>query len=151
MTPHAGKLERIWIKRSKRGPMDERNEVRLLKGRGIAENANQGGKRQVTILGLEGWQSALSEIGADNEVSPRERRANLLVSGVDLRESRGRVLRIGAVRLRVYGETRPCEQMDGARPGLRSALQADWRGGCFGEVLDDGTIAIGDEVAWLES
>ena len=40
--------------------------------------------------------------------------------------------------------------MDNALPGLKNALGKDWGGGAFGEVLDDGEIAIGNEVKWLE-
>lgn len=149
MSDNGGELVRIWVKRAKRGPMDERQRVTMAAGRGITENVNQGGKRQVTILALESWEAALRDVGAD--LSPAARRANLLVSGVELNESRGRVLRIGNVRVRVYGETRPCEQMDAAHPGLRDALGNDWRGGCFGEVLDDGPVAVGDPVAWADA
>jgi hypothetical protein len=45
-----GKLEQIWIKRFKGGPMDRKNAARLHAGAGLEGNANQGGKRQVTIL-----------------------------------------------------------------------------------------------------
>jgi MOSC domain-containing protein YiiM len=39
--------------------------------------------------------------------------------------------------------------MDEAFPGLRRALQADWGGGVFAEVLDDGEIRVGDPVEWV--
>jgi MOSC domain-containing protein YiiM len=38
--------------------------------------------------------------------------------------------------------------MDEARPGLREAMTRNWRGGVFAEVLDDGEIAVGDQVEW---
>ena len=71
-----------------------------------------------------------------------------MVSGIALAETRERVLRVGACRLRVGGETRPCERMDEALPGLRGAMRRNWGGGVFAEVLDDGEIAVGDEVEW---
>jgi MOSC domain-containing protein YiiM len=128
--------------------MDSTREARLVAGRGIVGNANQGGKRQVTIISREAWDAVTGELGAD--LDPSTRRANLLVSGVHLAKTRGRVLRVGGCRLRVYGETKPCRQMEEARPGLQTALGPDWRGGVFAEVLDDGTIAVGDPVEWQE-
>jgi MOSC domain-containing protein YiiM len=143
-----GILESIWIKRFKRGPMDPVREAELAVGRGIIGNANQGGKRQVTIISREAWHDVTRELGID--VPPQTRRANLLVSGIELANTRGRLLRIGACRVRVYGETKPCWQMEEAHAGLQSALRPDWRGGVFAEVLDDGQIAVGDRVEWVE-
>jgi hypothetical protein len=40
--------------------------------------------------------------------------------------------------------------MEEAHAGLQSALRPDWRGGVFGEVLDDGRIAVGDPVEWVD-
>ena len=65
-----------------------------------------------------------------------------------LADSRGRTLRIGSTRIRIYGETKPCELMEAALPGLRATMYDNWGGGAFGEVIEGGRIAIGDEVAW---
>lgn len=143
-----GKLEAIWIKRFRRGPLDPRSSAALHEGRGIEENANQGGKRQVTVIAKEAFADVSAELGA--EIDPSWRRANFMVSGIDLRESRGQVLAVGDVRLRIAGETRPCEQMDEAYQGLRAALSPDWRGGVFGEVLNEGAIALGCDVTLVE-
>ncbi len=111
-----GRLEAIWIKRFKRGPMDSARTAEVLAVRGIFDNANQGGKRQLTLVEQEIWDEFMQQFGAD--LSPAVRRANLRLSGVRLRRSRGKVLRIGLVRIRIYGETKPCERMEEALAGL---------------------------------
>ena len=138
------RLEQIWIKRMRRGPMDSAERARVVAGKGIVGNANQGGKRQVTIVSSRHWTNVTAPLGETPD--PRLRRANLLVSDIDFSDARGRILTIGKVRVRIYGETRPCEQMEAAVPGLRDAMSVPWGGGAFGEVLDDGEIAVGDVV-----
>lgn len=141
-----GILRAIWIKRMKRGPMDAKESASLVAGRGLVGNANQGGKRQVTIIENEVWDSLMERL--DGRLPPSTRRANLMVKGIRLADSRGRILRVGNCRIRIYGETRPCERMEEAMAGLRDAMRADWGGGAFGEVLDTAEIQVGDAVGW---
>jgi len=141
-----GKLERIWLKRAKGGPMDAVNSALLEVNGGLRGNANRGGKRQVTIISQERWAELMDALEAN--LSPGARRANLMVSGLNLENSRGRVLRVGATRLRINGETRPCEQMEAAHAGLQELMKERWGGGAFAEVVDGGEIHAGDVVGW---
>lgn len=143
-----GRLEAIWIKRVRRGPMDPVQRAQLEADRGIVGNANRASRRQVTLIEREVWDALMLEL--DAELDPSARRANLMISGVPLRDSRGRVLRIGDCRVRIMGETKPCRRMEETLPGLEDAMWTDWCGGAFGMVLDDGVIAVGDGVGWVE-
>jgi MOSC domain-containing protein YiiM len=144
----AGRLERIWIKTAHRGEMRPVERARLAAGKGLEGNADQGGERQVTLLEQERWNAATAELGV--ALDPATRRANLLVSGIDLAHSAGRTLALGAARLRIRSETEPCRLMDRFSRGLRRALEPDWRAGASAEVLDDAEIRVGDELFWVD-
>ena len=144
--PGPGRVERLWVKRAHRGAMDARDSIELVEGRGVDGSADRGGRRQVTILEREVWDALMRELGSD--AGPETRRANVLVSGIDLRASRGRVLRLGATRVRIAGEVKPCERMEEAVTGLRALMYPEWRGGAFAQILDGGTVSVGDVVAW---
>jgi len=144
--PQIGRLEAIWIKRAHRGKMDAVTEATAIAGQGLAGNVDRSRRRQITIISLEAWDRMMTGLG--DAAPPSSRRANLMVSGVNLEETRGRILRVGSVRLAIGGETTPCERMDEALPGLRAAMTPDWNGGVFAQVLDDGIIAVGDGVRW---
>ncbi len=142
----SGRVEALWTKRAHRGVMDPHAEVLFVAGRGIEGNTCRSSTRQVTIIAREQWDAMMREL--NGALDPAARRANIMVSGIDLAKSRGKVLRLGDVRVRIRGETRPCERMDEALPGLREAMDPEWRGGAFGEVLDDGTVSVGDVAGW---
>ena len=138
-------LLHIFVKRAHGGVMDARSHA-VLDDKGLVGNANRGGRRQVTIVSAERWAELMHEVGAS--LGPEARRANLVVSGIDLENTRGRVLRIGGCRVCINGETRPCELMEEAAVGLQEAMGRLWGGGVFAEVLDGGAIAVGDAVCW---
>jgi MOSC domain-containing protein YiiM len=141
-----GILEAIWLKRAHRGKMDEVLEATAIAGQGLEGSVGRSRRRQITIIQRERWDALMRHLDAD--IAPSSRRANLMVRGVNLENTRGRTLRIGGVRLAIGGETTPCERMDEALPGLREAMRPHWGGGVFAQVLDDGILVVGDAVSW---
>src|SRR4029450_7474170 len=127
-------LHQIWIKRAHGGCMDPAVRATLIARRGIVGNADQGGRRQVTLIDLERWHELMDRLGADLETSAR--RANLVIDSLDLFDSRGKTLRIGTARLHVLGETRPCERMEEALPGLQAVMRERWGGGAYAEIIE---------------
>ena len=92
----------------KPGPMDAVESARIVAGLGIVGNANQGGRRQITLMDAEVWRHLMEQLGAG--LSPSTRRTNLLIENFDLSGSRGRILCVGDCQIRIYGETKPCER-----------------------------------------
>lgn len=102
-------------------------------------------KRQVSLIEAGDWDAAMAETG--HSIPWEQRRANLLVEGLDLPQIVGARLRIGAdVVLEIRDETNPCERMEALAEGLRAALTPDWRGGVLAMVIQPGEIAVGDTI-----
>jgi uncharacterized protein (DUF924 family) len=99
--------------------------------------------RQVTVLFREGWEKACRDLGVSLPWTTR--RANLLVEDLPVPRE-GAHLVLGELLLEVTGETKPCQVMEAACPGLRRALTPEWRGGVTCRVLKGGTIRVGDHV-----
>lgn len=141
----SGRVEALWTKRAHRGVMDRAEQVKLVAGQGIENDANYGrGKRQVTVIEREVLDRIRETLP---DVEPSMRRANVMISGIRLEETRNHILTLGAVRIHIHGETRPCERMDAQVDGFTNALDLNWSGGAFGVVLDDGEIRVGDEAS----
>ena len=140
-----GRVEALWTKRAHRGVMDPADAITLVEGKGIDSDANLGrSKRQVTIIEKE----VLDQIMADlPDVEPGMRRANIMVSGIRLENTRDHILTLGGVRILLHGETLPCERMDAQVEGFTAALDPHWNGGAFGVVLNDGEVKVGDAVS----
>lgn len=126
--------------------MDARQSATLIEGRGVEDSVDRSGRRQVTLIEREVWDALMRETGSN--APPSTRRANLMVSGISLADTRKRVLKIGGTRVEITGETKPCERMEEAVPGLRAVMYDNWRGGAFAKVLTGGEIRVGDVVEW---
>ncbi len=137
----SGKVEAIWSKRAHGGVMDPSESATFVEGEGLVGDANFGATRHVTVIEKEVVDRIRSELP---DFDPKMRRANIMVSGIRLEDSRDKVLTIGDVKIRLRGETRPCELMEEQCPGLREALDRHWDGGAHGSVIHGGEIRVGD-------
>lgn len=144
--PGPPRVAALWSKRAHRGPMDPLEEATLVVDTGLQGSVGNSRRRQVTLVSLESWLAAAATLGA--YVDPIYRRANILLTGIDLENTRDRILRIGEARLAIGGETTPCERMEEGAPGLQDALRPRWRAGAFAQVLAGGVIRVGDAVSW---
>ena len=146
MTKDKGMLEAIWLKTSRNGRMDPVNETTAVKDRGLEGNADFGRSRHITLIEKEVFDILKNEL-SDN-VDPSMRRANFLLSGIRLQDSKNRILIVGDLRIQIQGETKPCIVMDQSFSGLKDALIPNWMGGAYGRVLNGATVRVGDYVSW---
>lgn len=134
----------------KRAEMQLLDSAQVSLEKGVGDDfRGKPGKRQVTVIAREGWQAACDDLEVKLPWSAR--RANLLVEGLDLKESQGCVLKIGDVKLLITKETDPCERMEEVHEGLFAALAVDWRGGVCCRVLQAGQINLGDRVELIDA
>lgn len=150
-----GQLLGIARRATPRAPMETLDAARVTVAAGIEgdykglRRGTSTGRRQVTVLPVEGWREACADLGAD--LLWTIRRANLLIEGLGLAKQTGARLQIGDLALEITGETDPCERMDAQAPGLTAVLGPAWRGGVTCRVLSDGTIRTGDPVHLLST
>ena len=125
------------------------DQVEAVAGRGLVGDHQRNPHRAVTLLALESWREITDTLG--EQMAPERRRANILVSGLPFADLIGKRLRLGGAELLVRGETTPCADMDGVRPGLRQLLAVGMRGGVFGPVACSGIIRVDDPVIAADS
>lgn len=142
-----GKIKAIYLRRNKDETPISVNSASVQPGLGLEGDhfKKKNGLRQVTLLSQQAWNEVCKDLGT--KLEPSLRRANILLDGIDLKESKGKILKIGQVTIQVEGETTPCRLMDEAFPGLKDVL-TNWRGGAYGRILKGGIIRVGEKVFW---
>jgi MOSC domain-containing protein YiiM len=133
-------------------PMQSVGEVTAIAGAGLEGDryAREQGSfsrklpnNQVTLI----EQEALDAAGRDYELefSAAESRRNILTSGIALNQLVGREFRVGDVRLRGLKLCEPCGHLK--KLTGKEVIQAlKHRGGLRAEILEGGSIRVGDEV-----
>jgi MOSC domain-containing protein YiiM len=141
-----GRLAGIARHAQRRGPIEVLDRVMVTPEGGVEGDCNGGKiKRQVSLMEADDWAVATAEAGID--LPWWVRRANLLVEDFDLPHGGDVRVRIGAdVVIELKTQIDPCQRMDDLAPGLRTALEPDWRGGAGGKVIAGGIIAVDDEI-----
>ena len=144
-----GTLEAIHVAATASEPSRALPAVRALAGRGLDGDRHVTG-RGTFPSGPPG--SALTLIEAevcesfDPPLSPDEHRRNLITRGIELNALVGHEFTIGKLRCRGMRLCEPCTvvQRYSDRPVLRPLVH---RGGLRADILEDGEIRVGDEVA----
>ena len=153
-----GQVVAIYTTQETGAPMQARDDVEAIAGVGLDgdryaigggkyTNGAADGKRAVTLIEREAVAAAGREY--DVEIGEHETRRNVVTEGVPLNHLVGRTFRVGDVTLRGLKLAEPCAYLEGlTRPGVRRALVH--RGGLRAEIVDGGTLRVGDPVEVAE-
>ena len=149
----AATVEAIFLHRETAGPMNPVESARAEAGRGLEGDtyfqtldearAKSGPDREITLIEAEAVEAVTREAGLS--LTQAESRRNVVTRGVELNPLVGREFQIGEVRLRGIRPCHPCAHLEAlTKPGVLKALVD--RGGLRAEVLEGGTIRVGDAV-----
>jgi MOSC domain-containing protein YiiM len=100
--------------------------------------------RQVTVMTEENWNLACQELGT--KLHWTTRKANIIISGLDLENSTGGILKVGNFFLEITGKLPVGNNMDKQYMGLKDALKPGWRSGVTAKVVQGGIVFEDDEV-----
>jgi MOSC domain-containing protein YiiM len=115
---------------------------RKFRREGLPPNKN-GPDRELTLVESEAIEAVNRD--CDLALSAIETRRNIVTRGVALNHLVGRRFRIGGVLVQGIRLCEPCEHLESlTRPGVREALLH--RGGLRAQILEGGTIRVGDPI-----
>ncbi len=158
--PRAGRVEAIYLRPLRRGPVNSVESVFAVTGRGLdgdhaALRVNPAGKRQISLIQYE-HLPVIAALAGQPEVNAGLLRRNLLVSGINLLAARAMFkpsplqVQIGeGVILEITGACAPCSRMEALLgPGGYNAMRG--HGGVTARILTGGEIHVGDAVRCME-
>ena len=143
-----GGVESIWISPTAGAEAFALREVHAIAGLGLEGDRHVAGKGTFPSR-LPGSALTLIEAEVCESFSPplsaAEHRRNLVTRGIDLNRLVGREFLVGSTPCRGMRLNEPCSviQRYASRPILRALVH---RGGLRADILEDGTIRVGDEV-----
>ena len=143
---HDGRIIWIGVRPARRAPMvaADRTELTL---DGLAGDHARAGTQALTLIQAE-HLPAISSLAAVEAV-PQALRRNVLVAGLNLAALRGETVSLGSATVRLTGPCHPCSRMEEALgPGGYNAMRG--HGGWYAEVVQRGSIAVGDVVTRVD-
>jgi MOSC domain-containing protein YiiM len=148
-----GKVEGIFIADRAGQPMRPTDEVLAVAGHGLdgdrystrkgTYSERPGGGRHLTLIETEVLEALATERGI--ELAPRESRRNVATRGVRLNDLVGKRFRVGSVLCEGIRLCEPCTYLEGltGRPINEPLVH---RAGLRAEILEGGSLRVGDEI-----
>jgi MOSC domain-containing protein YiiM len=151
-----GTIHAIFIGPKRGQPLVGVAEVQAIAGKGLEGDRYCLGRgslsrwpgpgRHVTLIEQEVLDAVRREHGID--LGGGRSRRNIVTVGVNLRDRRGQNLRIGTAVFKAGIPCSPCGYLERkTQPGVMVALKG--RGGLRAEVVEGGSIRVGDVIEFL--
>lgn len=157
-TPPSARVTALFVAPEAGAPMEAVGAVRAVPGRGLEGDRyfREEGSfsrwpkpgRALTLISEEMLEALRHEEGV--ELAPEESRRNVLTRGVDLNALVDRTFTVGEVTLRGVQRCQPCKYLARltGHPGLHRSMHD--RGGLRAQILDAGTLRVGDAVSIVD-
>jgi MOSC domain-containing protein YiiM len=114
---------------------------------GRRSQSGQPSKRQITLIEREQIGEHAAALGCSG-FPPGVVRSNIETEGMNLVPLAGMTLQIGSAKVLIGAPRDPCEKMDAIKPGLRDLME-DGRQGVIAQIVESGTIRVGDVIRTL--
>ena len=144
----AGRIEAIYITAVSEEPMLSLESVNAITGCGLEgdryciDEPGEKSFENLTLIEQEAYDHLAT---IDLELPTNALRRNLLTSGIELNPLVGKEFMVGEVRCLGTELADPCNYIQGrTMPGVLKAMVG--RGGLRCQILDGGTISVGDRV-----
>jgi MOSC domain-containing protein YiiM len=153
-----GEVVSIYIASKAAAPVEERQSVEAIAGRGLEGDRyfgatgywskDPGVSREVTLIEIESIEALQRE--KNITIAPGDARRNIVTRGVPLNHLVGREFQVGAVRLRGTRLCEPCDHLQGlTTQGVLAGLIH--RGGLRADIVSGGTIRAGDPIQVVDA
>lgn len=151
----AGLVEHIFTTTSAGQPMVRSDAIAAIAGKGLegdryanrigyySERPSEGGGRELTLIAAETLDWLAAEHGI--ELTPEECRRNVVTRGIELEALIGHRFRVGEVVCQGVKICEPCVYIEGLT-GKPVNAPLVHRGGLRANILEGGTLKVGDRI-----
>ena len=146
----SGSVVALFTAPKRHAPVESRDEVKAVAGRGLEGDRyfNSDGwdeaKKEMTLVEMEAIEGANREYELDLE--PEDMRRQVVTRGIALNHLVGKEFTIGEVRCKGIKIANPCAPLQ-RLTGKKVLKTMMHRGGLRAQILEGGTIRVGDPIS----
>lgn len=150
LNSHAGpgRVDWIGLRPVRREPVVAVAQADITETGLVGDHRARPGKRALSLVQAE-HLPVIAALARRDDVRPEQLRRNIVISGMNLVALRHKTLRLGGAVIRLTGLCAPCSRMETELgQGGYNAMRG--HGGWTAEVLEAGSLALGDTVTVLD-